>query len=362
MRAWMTAMTAMAAVGSAAAGVSGCLQAPVDLGDPHARGGEDSAASGTAAGGADSGGTGSGSRLEAGEGDAADAAGPSAACARAVPSVLEFGITPVGETHTMVVVVTNCGDMAVDLNAAEIEEAGFYVHGMLPGPLAPGQAKEVTVAFAPLTPARVSSTLRFFGDRSDGGRTELAVVELHGGENRGHHVGVELTWHTPGAPEGAFPAGGDLDLHFVHPAASSECQSDLCAGIGGPWFDPLYDCFWQNPRPVWDDMLDPEQSPTLDADSTDGTGPETLRFVPPPLDRTYRIGVHYFDDAGYGPATPTLVVSLDGETVFSLSPGPLEPGCLWEAAEVTQGSAEGPVIGKVYGVDGRPAIRCAPTR
>jgi hypothetical protein len=118
---------------------------------------------------------------------------------------------------------------------------------------------------------------------------------------------VELLWETPGDPnptnEGPG-AGADLDVHLLHPdAAGLDVDGD---GAPDGYFDPLYDCSWANPQPDWG-AADPPAAddPELERDDTDGMGPEALLLRVPEDDRVYRVGVHSWDDHGFGASLAT---------------------------------------------------------
>ena len=157
--------------------------------------------------------------------------------------------------------------------------------------------------------------------------TYKVVTSLCGG------LHIELLWHTPGdldeTDEGP-EAGTDLDLHFLHPMATGP---DI-DGDGAPdgWFDQPFDCFWFNAHPEWG-SFDPAyaDNPGLDRDDTDGAGPENmnLTFFE---DVSYRIGVHYWNDHGFGPSHATVRVYLYGNTLFEVDDVELVEGDLWEVA------------------------------
>jgi len=131
-------------------------------------------------------------------------------------------------------------------------------------------------------------------------------------------IHCELTWDTPGDPDqfdDGEDAGADMDLHFAHPFAS---RSDLDGdGKPDPWFDIPYDCFWYNRNPEWE-SVNPNipDNPSLDRDDTDGAGPENLNLDQPANNRVYRVGVHYWDDHGFGFSYPRLKCYILGQLVF----------------------------------------------
>lgn len=115
---------------------------------------------------------------------------------------------------------------------------------------------------------------------------------------------VELTWRTPGDPDetdtggtASYSAGSDVDLHLLHPSAER-------------YFDGTFDCYWQNMQPEWGHS-GPLDNPMLDRDDTDGAGPEVIS-VESPEALTYRVGVHYWNDWGYGEAFATVRVYWRG--------------------------------------------------
>ena len=164
---------------------------------------------------------------------------------------------------------------------------------------------------------------------------------------------VELLWSTPGDPdpfdEGPL-TGADLDLHLAHPFALIGGE-DL-DGDGRPdgWFNSTYDCFWANPRPDWG-SFDPtvDDDPSLDRDDTDGAGPENVNLdepedlaaLPPELverlggePAAFRVGVHYWNDNGYGPSFATLRVYVRGVLVYERSDVRLVHHDMWDALTI----------------------------
>lgn len=131
---------------------------------------------------------------------------------------------------------------------------------------------------------------------------------------------VELLWHTPGdddeTDEGP-EAGADLDLHFTHPLASGpDVDED---GEPDPWFDDTYDCFWFGPTPDWDPVGPGGEDPSFDRDDTDGAGPEIINMTEPEAGLTYRIGVDYWNDNGFGPSKAIVRVYTNGTKTFETS-------------------------------------------
>ncbi|MGM0577580.1 MAG: choice-of-anchor D domain-containing protein [Myxococcota bacterium] len=155
-------------------------------------------------------------------------------------------------------------------------------------------------------------------------------------------IHVELLWDTPLDPDQTDEgpeAGADLDLHFLHPFATGEDVD----GDGEPdgWFDQPFDCFWFNAQPNWG-SLDPavDDDPGLDRDDTDGAGPENVNLNIPEDGLTYKVGVHYWNDHGFGPSNATVRVYIYSSLVFELKNVELIDSDLWEVAEVSWPSGE----------------------
>ncbi len=162
-------------------------------------------------------------------------------------------------------------------------------------------------------------------------------------------IHVELTWHTPGdsdeSDEGPLK-GSDLDLHFAHPYAATALDLDK-DGTPDPWFADQYDCFWYNcgsGKVLEWGSYDPniDDNPHLDRDDTDGAGPENLNLTLPEGGKLYSVGVHYYDDHGYGPSTATVRVYVYGLLQYEEAFG-LNKKDLWYVATIDwpSGTIEG---------------------
>jgi hypothetical protein len=149
-------------------------------------------------------------------------------------------------------------------------------------------------------------------------------------------IHIELLWVTPGDEDETDEgdgAGSDLDLHFTHPFAGMQ-DIDL-DGKPDPWFDQPFDCFWFNAHPMWG-SFDPnvDDDPGLDRDDTDGAGPENINLNIPENNTVYTVGVHYWNDHGYGLAKATLRVYIYAQLVYEVSDVTLSELDMWEAATV----------------------------
>jgi hypothetical protein len=146
---------------------------------------------------------------------------------------------------------------------------------------------------------------------------------------------IELLWHTPEDPDETDTgpeAGSDLDLHFLHPwAAGHDIDGD---GKPDGWFDIPFDNFWFSAHPNWG-SYDPEinDDPGLDRDDTDGAGPENIN-LDIPENVLYRVGVHYWNDHGFGPAYATVRVYIYAQLVFEVSDVQLVNSDLWEVCTI----------------------------
>ncbi len=150
---------------------------------------------------------------------------------------------------------------------------------------------------------------------------------------------IELLWDTPSDPDqtdSGPAAGADLDLHFAHPLAST---LDLdCDGQADPWFSNPWDTFWFNAAPEWGGSGNTKDNPTLDLDDTDGAGPENLNLVDPegtvddPV--AYHVGVHYWNDHGYGTSYATVSIYIQGGLALQFTKVKMDPLDMWFVGRV----------------------------
>ncbi len=135
---------------------------------------------------------------------------------------------------------------------------------------------------------------------------------------------VHLVWTTPGDTDPTdvgFGAGADLDLHLLHP--------------NGCWEDSVWDCHFRQREPNWGDPGASDDDPSLDIDYTDGAGPEVINLDNPENGVTYRVGVHYYNDHGYGPSVATVRVYVFGEMMFEARDTELPyPDAWWEVVSI----------------------------
>jgi len=147
-------------------------------------------------------------------------------------------------------------------------------------------------------------------------------------------IHVELLWTTPGDVDEtdtgytAFgeSVGSDVDLHFLHPSAVSAFNPS-------GWFDSRYDCYWSATAPNWGGAGSTDD-PSLDRDDTDGAGPENLDLAFPENGKSYRVGVHYWDDWGYGISFATIRVYIYGQLRMQWANVQLVNYDLWDVATI----------------------------
>ena len=161
---------------------------------------------------------------------------------------------------------------------------------------------------------------------------------------------VELTWSTPADSDptnqcgAGLDCGSDMDLHVVHPNASGP-DIDMDGKPDG-FFDTKYDCFWFNPFPVWNEEsgAGPLDQPQFTLDDSDGAGPEIFQYDFPEPDKCYRVGVHYWDDHGFGASYPTIKMFIDGDLVYDKTATKMVNLDMWEVGEACCSEKDTPFI------------------
>lgn len=173
---------------------------------------------------------------------------------------------------------------------------------------------------------------------------------------------VELVWTTPNDPDPydeGIDLGSDLDLHLAHPyAVGPDLDGD---GDGDAFFDLPYDVFFDNPEPRWYPTEAPSEQPQLVEDDLDGTGPEVIEASVQPGGLEPLIGIHVWDDHGFGASAAVVRVFAGGELAYESAPVTLLEDELWEVGRVTWptpglGGTVAPVVTPSQGADGGPKI------
>jgi hypothetical protein len=153
-------------------------------------------------------------------------------------------------------------------------------------------------------------------------------------------IHVELLWDTPAdldQTDSGPAAGADMDLHFAYNLASGP---DLdCDGSGDPWFNSPFDAFWFNANPNWGSATGAgEDDPSLDLDDTDGAGPENLNLAQPEGsigdEIAYSVGVHYWNDHGYGTSFATMAIYINGALSMQLVKVEMAPRDMWYVGKI----------------------------
>lgn len=157
-------------------------------------------------------------------------------------------------------------------------------------------------------------------------------------------IHIELTWDTPedcDATDEGNGAGSDMDLHFVHlnNALKNPNGEDVYPPVQGDgipegYFDELWDTFWFFSSHDWGQVQVGEDDPSLDRDDVDGAGPENLNLNVPEPGLTYKLGVHYWNDHGFGKAIPTVNVFVFGTHKANVQGCPMTRFDMWEVGTI----------------------------
>ena len=157
---------------------------------------------------------------------------------------------------------------------------------------------------------------------SSAGCNSTATLNVRAVPDAAFHT--QLTWSTPADPnpgdEGAG-TGSDVDLHVL----SSE----------GCWEDRQWDCHFRTRSADWGVAGFTGDDCSLDRDDTDGWGPENVSLDDPAAG-TFKVGVHYWSDQGYGVSYATVIVTLDGIVAYEVRDKALpSTGTWWEVCAVS---------------------------
>ena len=135
---------------------------------------------------------------------------------------------------------------------------------------------------------------------------------------------TQLTWTTPADPDPTDEgngAGADVDLHVLSPE--------------GCWEDRQWDCHFRTPAADWGVAGFTGDDCRMDRDDTDGWGPEIVS-LDEPVAGTFKVGVHYWSDKGYGVSYATVVIMLDGVVAYEVRDKALPAtGTWWEVCAVS---------------------------
>ncbi len=78
----------------------------------------------------------------------------------------------------------------------------------------------------------------------------------------------------------------------------------------------------------------------LDCDDSDGAGPENLNLDKPEDGLTYTVGVHHWDDQGFGASYATARIYIASVLVFQVEGVELTPNDMWAVANTDGPSGE----------------------
>ncbi len=120
---------------------------------------------------------------------------------------------------------------------------------------------------------------------------------------------IEVSWGGPTA---------DFDLHLARDAAD--------------FFTTPSDCSWCNRNPDWGAPGVGDDDPLLVLDDDDGLGPEIIT-IHTPVDGTYLVRVHHFDDGDDGTTTAEVQVFTRGVLAWS-GARPLDRNEVWDVGQI----------------------------
>lgn len=153
------------------------------------------------------------------------------------------------------------------------------------------------------------------GVQNDMGRSDLTPDQVVVHVVPATSIYVQLTWD----------AEVDLDLHLV-PAEDDVWGRE--------------DCTWCNMSPDWGEIGEDRDDPSLDADTIDGFGPETITILDPSEGR-FTAYVDYYGEGGdigcradCPETTATLDVYVDGHHVQQMQRTLFSAGDLWTGLTV----------------------------
>ena len=171
----------------------------------------------------------------------------------------------------------------------------------------------------------------------DAGASACTPVTINVLATYDEDISAQLVWTTPGDPDETdegLASGSDVDLHFLN--VSKGCWSRA------PW-----DCHWRNKTPDWGVTGNAGDDPSLDIDDVNGAGPENINLDNPEA-ATYRIGVNYYDDHGFGPSTVTIRIFIFGSIVLERTKELPSSNVFWVVADVTWPAGTITFIDQIY--------------
>ncbi len=144
-------------------------------------------------------------------------------------------------------------------------------------------------------------------------------------------IHIQLVWNTPADQDQTDSEGTDMDLHLLHPL--------------GTWNNDPWDIFYENKTGEWG-ALGASDDPSLDADDTNGAGPENINLNNPEAGLSYAVGVYYFNAYAFGVSYATVRIFIQGRQRFELKDVFLPAtGTFWYVATIEWPSA------RIFAVD-----------
>ncbi len=150
----------------------------------------------------------------------------------------------------------------------------------------------------------------------------------------------DVDLHLLRAPNGSWFDSGDEgdDCYYVNCKVCDSYDEDRCREQIAqynmtPDMPPPSQVMWSAPLDLDD--------PRLDLDDVEGQGPENLN-INRPRNGTYRLGVHYWDDDGFGASTVSVRIFCNGDEAGSFGPLAMRPSGssggptteFWEVADI----------------------------
>lgn len=240
------------------------------------------------------------------------------------PASLIFGTVERGSRFLQTV---TCGPQGgqVSINGASSNNtADFQIVQPAPtGVIGAGESFDVGVEFVSsgaLGPRSGTLTIEYLGVRGTE-RVEVALNAQVGAPPASETAfTVQLDWNTNET---------DLDLHLTAPG-------------GAPF--AFRDCYFGDSSPDWGVPGDPADDCFLDVDDRDGLGPERIN-VGRAAAGTYRVYVHYFEDAfRRGNTEGRVTVSLGGQQVGVYLRSGLLCNDMWLVGEIRWDGATGSFV------------------
>ncbi len=168
-----------------------------------------------------------------------------------------------------------------------------------------------------------------YDDQGTASCGDQAIVTIRATPDEDIHI--QLVWNTPADQDQTDTEGTDMDLHLLHPI--------------GTWNNEPWDIFYENRTGEWG-APGPADDPSLDADDTNGAGPENINLNNPEAGVSYSVGVYYFNAYAFGVSYATVRIYIQGRQRFEKKDVFLaETGTFWKVATIEWPSA------RIFAVD-----------